>query len=217
MSDAHSWTTGAPVSQPAPSVPPAEASAPAASPTSPGSPTLSYATPTQYDTATVWRDGGKLMTTTSAALPPQCVKCAAPADGFYGPRTFSWYHPLLILLILVNILIFAIVALIVRKKAVVQVGLCAAHRASRTRAIVWAWVLGLPAVPVIIAGVIAADELDMDWLAPAGLLSGLGMLLAAIIIGMAWGRILVPTKINARFAWFKGAGNDFLALFPPAR
>ena len=181
--------------------------------------TLQYATPFGMGQtgAGVWRDGNKLVTTVQASLPRHCVKCGAPADGAYGPRTFYWYHPAIFLLLLVNLLVFAIVALIIRKKATLEVGLCAAHRSRRAKAITAAWVLVLLGLATMIGGGVAGAEYSVDWLIPVAILAGLAMWIAAAVVGTVWGAYLTPTKIDKQYGYFKGAGLDFLNLFPPVR
>lgn len=181
---------------------------------------LPYATPfaaAQQPAYAAWRDGLKLITPANAVLPPQCVKCGAPADGHYGQRTFWWHHPALLLLILVNILVFAIVALIVRKKAVVQLGLCAAHLARRRQVLAISWVLGLGGVASLITGFYQMFEYRNDTAPLIGTLIALAMWITAAVLHTKLGAYLTPTIIDAQYAHFKGAGPEFLSLFPPVR
>jgi hypothetical protein len=164
----------------------------------------------------VWRDGNRLITTSQASLPPRCVKCNAEADGSFKFRTFWWHHPALALLILAGILIYAIVALIVRKKAVVEVGLCRRHQSRRVWLISLTWLMALGGLALMIGGPILAAEFRKDWLIGVGLPGGLVMLILSIIPGTL-SRVMVPTKIDDRYAWFKGCGVEFLSQFPPAR
>lgn len=181
-------------------------------------PVLAYATPlgTGINAQGIWRDGGKLITTREAVLPQYCVKCNAPADGFYGQRKLYWYHPALALLILLNLLIFAIVAMILRKKATLMVGLCRRHHKRRLWLIATTWFFVLAGIVIMIGGPVEGMELREEWLVMAGLLGGLVLLIAALVAGLM-ARVLVPTKIDDRYAWFKGCGNEFLSQFPPAR
>jgi hypothetical protein len=180
---------------------------------------LPYITPLAATASTsqgIWRDGARLITTRKAELPPLCVKCAAPADGSYKRRTFYWHHPAWALLVLFALLLYAIVAMIVRKKSVVVVGLCRAHQARRTWLLLGTWLLSLGGIAAMIAGPVAGTEMRADWMIPAGLLGGIGMIFVALLTGFA-ARVLVPTKIDDHYAWFKGCGGAFLSQFPPAR
>ena len=55
----------------------------------------------------------------------------APAEGYTKKFNLSWHHPALYLIVLAGVLIYVIVALIVRKTARVNIPLCPAHRAKR--------------------------------------------------------------------------------------
>ena len=79
---------------------------------------LPYASPAAaggYYPDGAWREGNVLIVRKNVALPPRCVKCGAPAEGPLMKRTYYWHDPILYILILAGILIYAIVALIVRK------------------------------------------------------------------------------------------------------
>jgi hypothetical protein len=80
-------------------------------------PTLGYATPLGLGAPTggLWREGNRLVTTSTATLPPRCVKCNQLGTVQYANRKFYWSTPWLLFLILVNLLVYAIVALVVRK------------------------------------------------------------------------------------------------------
>src|SRR5438105_154087 len=109
-----------------------------------------YATPVQYQPAgpqAAWREGVTLIVTTQASLPPRCVKCNADVvDGWRWRKSLYWHHPALALMIIFpGLLIYAIVALIVRKKAVVEASLCPVHRANRNTKVATAWIAGLGA------------------------------------------------------------------------
>jgi hypothetical protein len=81
--------------------------------------------------AMIWRSDKLLVAAPGAELPDRCVKCNAPAGGRRLKRTLYYHHPAIYLLLLCNLIIFAIVALIVRKRAVLQIGLCEHHLARR--------------------------------------------------------------------------------------
>jgi hypothetical protein len=60
-------------------------------------------------------------------LPDLCMKCGTPAE-VYKDKKFSWHPGWVYVLLLVNLLVFAIVALALTKRRRVRVPLCAAHR-----------------------------------------------------------------------------------------
>ena len=181
-------------------------------------PVLSYATPLGAGTETmgVWREGRRLVTTTKAVLPRRCVKCNQEADGKYRQRKFYWYPQWVLLLILINILVLAIVALILRKSASVTFGLCRQHQRRRVRLMIATWLLSLAGIASFIIGPLVGSEQRQDWMIGAGLVGGLLLIIAAIVTG-SLAKPMVPTKIDKLHAWFKGCGPDFLNEFSSTR
>jgi hypothetical protein len=181
---------------------------------------LQYATPMQYAPSTdmVWRDGAQLIIRKDTALPDLCVKCNAPGDGYRWRKTLYWHHPALGLLILVNLLVYAIVALVVRQKTKVEASVCRVHRAKRTRALLIGWIVGgVLGIGAFIASIAMFNDRQLDDYAGFVMLGSILLMLAGLIYGMYVGRILYPKKIDANFAWLGGCGPAFLENFPPAR
>ena len=91
-----------------------------------------------YGTADgVWRDGKIIVMSHDASFPDRCVKCNQPAAGYRLKRKLTWHPSGWYALILINVLVYAIVASFVQKKALVHVGLCETHRKRRL------WLIGL--------------------------------------------------------------------------
>lgn len=155
--------------------------------------------------AGVWRDASKLVMSKDALLPDRCVKCNAPTTGRLK-RKLSWHHPAIYLIILVALLIYVIVAMVVRKNATVEIGLCDEHRAKRRRNILITWVL----VAIGVGGfalAIASND---------GTYFGFGALalLGALIFGLVGVRIVTPAKIDDRFVWLRGVNKEYLDELP---
>jgi hypothetical protein len=92
----------------------------------------------------VWRDGIVLVMHKQAVLPDRCVKCNESVNGLRLKRKLSWHHPALYLMIFFpGLLFYAIVALIVRKTARIDVGICERHRSRRRIGIAVAWLIAL--------------------------------------------------------------------------
>lgn len=89
--------------------------------------------------AGLWRDKRAVVLGARAELPDRCVKCNAPGEGRRLKRNLYWHPPAWYLLILVNLLVYAVAALAVRKRATIEVGLCEAHRIRRWMHIGIAW------------------------------------------------------------------------------
>ena len=121
-------------------------------------------------------------------------------------RRLSWHHPAIYLIIIVALLVYLIVALFLRKNAVVEVGLCEKHLARRRQGVLVIWLLLLVGLAGFIMAMVAADA--------TYLLAGLGFFLAAIVYGLIAVRVVVPSKIDDKFVWLKGVNRDYLDQLP---
>lgn len=164
-----------------------------------------YFPPPSHGLNTIWRSNTLLVMTKEASLPNRCVKCNAPADERLK-RKLQWHHPALYLLIFASLLIYAVVAMVVRKTAIVNVGLCAEHRESRRLSIILTLLLALVAA----VSSVAAVQFEM----PVLFLFSLGLVLAATIYGIVTLRVVAPTKIDEHLVWLKGVNADYLQEFP---
>ena len=156
----------------------------------------------------VWRSGGALVTRPGSSLPPRCVKCNAPSMEPAKDRRVYWHHPALYLLIIFpGLLIYAIVALIVRKSALVNPALCAEHRQKRNLGLAIGWVGSLLGLVLMVAGPAAYDSCGLG-------VAGLLLFLGAIIAAMFMARIVYPERIDKDFVRLKGCGDAFLGSLP---
>ena len=154
----------------------------------------------------VWRDDSKMIVSKGAQLPARCVKCNAPAPGPRLKKKLTWHHPAIYILIFVALLIYFIVAMILRKTATLELGLCEEHRAKHRRNVWVTWSLLLLAVGAFVMAVILEDN---NFVLP-----GILLLLAGIIYGVVAVRIVTPAKIDDKFAWVKGVNKDYLDELP---
>jgi hypothetical protein len=154
----------------------------------------------------LWRSGRNLVCSVNARLPQRCIKCNAPTETKQIKRTLYWHSPFVYLVILLNLLIYLIVAIVVRKRAMVFVSICPEHRQARRNVILTSWALVLGGI----AGAIAGGVMQSGWLAAAG-----GVLfLLGIGFGIVRGRLVSPRKIEKEFVWISGCGPEFLAGLP---
>ncbi|OAX54577.1 hypothetical protein [Xanthomonas graminis] len=164
----------------------------------------SQITPLPPPDETLWRDGDDLLCLRDTPFPAHCVKCGvALRKDELNKRSFYWHPPGWYVLILVSIVIYAIAALVARKRSSHVLGLCAAHRRRRDRFILLtagAFVAG----PLL--GFAVGDE--------AGLWLGLGLFLVMLVVGLLGARILVPRRMDERYARYKGVAPAFLARLP---
>lgn len=103
-------------------------------------------------------------------------------------------------------MIYLIVALVVRKSATVEIGLCDEHLAKRRRDL---WIM----IGLLIAGLLGL-ALAIGYSDPTYLLLGFLGLIAAIIYGVVAVRIVTPAKIDDRFVWLKGVNKYYLDELP---
>jgi len=155
--------------------------------------------------ANLWRRGRTLVMARDALLPARCVKCNAPAPGSGLKRSLSWHHWGIYLLILVALLVYVIVALIVRKQAKIVVGLCERHRQQRRVFLGVAWVVSLLGVAGIVYGFATNPPLAIF---------GFLIVLVGVCIGNFGARVVYATRIDDRHIWLGGTCGDFLKDLP---
>ena len=150
--------------------------------------------------------GDKFVIPRDAVLPNRCLKCEnAPTDPWLT-KTFHWHHPALCFLLL-QPLIYVIVALIVRKKIELALPLCDVHKSIRKRRLWIGWGLLLACIPLP-SGLAASVENDTA--TGLAIILGFGMFLAGLVF-IACSSPLRVTRIRSDSAEFKGASRDFLA------
>jgi len=157
-----------------------------------------------------WRDGTVLVLTLNAPLPNRCVKCNEPAEQPTKNRKVYWHNPWLYLLILLNILLYAVVALFAGRKAVIAPGLCSTHKSRRRIGIAIAWALLLSGVALLVWGIGESDGGGAVEV-PGGLL----LILVAAVVSTIVTPILRAQRIDAQYVRLKGCGTAFLDSMPP--
>jgi len=147
-----------------------------------------------------------------AEFPHYCVKCGQPATTTIRQQ-LSWHPTWVTLTVLLNLLLYVIIASVVRKTATVQVPVCAAHAERRRKIIRIGWgsaLLGL-LLPFVLMGLdVAREPLAL------GLCVSLILLLMVPLVAAIMARLLVPTFIDDRLARVKGAHPDFLRNLMPS-
>jgi hypothetical protein len=144
-------------------------------------------------------------------LPDRCVKSNQPADGFTLKRKLAWHHPLVYLVILINIIIYAIVATCIQKTATIEIGLTREWAARRRWRILFAWLGVIGGIVMIAFGIAGADRnSSLVWM----ILAGTIVLLGSIVYGIVGARMVAATKISDTHVWLKGVHPDYLAMLP---
>ena len=151
----------------------------------------------------VWRYLSQLVMTKDAQLPDRCTVCNAPANGFRLKRNLYWHPPAWYLLICAGLLFYAIAALIVRKKASIEIGLCRTHIQKRKRAIAITW--SLIGVSILVAILATAKE-------PTLILAAAAIFMGALIYGILAVQPVTPAKITDRLVYLKGVSPAYLNM-----
>ena len=151
------------------------------------------------------RDGKDVVLRPGSALPPRCVKCNEPAILPMKARKVYWHHWGWYLLVFANIVIYVVVALIIRRKAEVTYGVCAGHRLRR-RAFIAIGVVGVTLGALLIG--------------PSPVLA-ITMILACLLAGVVGSRLVHATRVTKEEVRLAGCGEAFLASLertehPPA-
>lgn len=157
----------------------------------------------------VWRDGQDVLAMQGQPFPARCVRCNAPIALPARPRKFYWHSPRLYLLILLHLVIYLIVALIVRKRSEHRVGLCPAHAQRRRGFLALAWSSPL-------AGLLAGVLVGMAFGSGPGALVGPVVVLVLLVVGVRGARILVPVRMGGSMARYRGTGEAFRQSLPAA-
>jgi len=171
-------------------------------------PVISYATPAGSAPAGgAWRDGPKLVMHKAGHLHDACVKCGQPPQKWLK-RNLVWYPPIAYIGLLAGILPFAIIALIMQKKATIIVPLCADHLRKRLHGILIGWCVVLASFAVMIGGPMMLNQ-------PILILVGLIILIIGAYMAQSAAQPLKPAKIDDQYAYLKGAGEPFLSHLSP--
>ena len=180
--------------------------------------TLGYASPRNPSPSYgygLWRQGDRVVATREMDLGDACVKCGAPCDGWRWNKTLYWHEPWVYALIIPGVLIYAICALVLRKSAKVSAGLCPVHRKRRYTGIFLVWVLSLLGLGCFIGGIGVSANSKSPELGVAILFAGIAMWIVAVVVGNVMARVLVPKKIDERYAWYSGADEAYLQTLQP--
>ena len=154
----------------------------------------------------VWRSGDRMVMSIGAELPDRCVKTNLPAGGQWAEIRLSWHHPALYLVVLLNLILYLIVAYFVRTRVIVRVGLTESALSSARTARRLMWALLLSGLAFCVAAVPTS--------VPQLLWPGVLLMLLAIPVYFLRGRIIWASKIEPGYVWIGGVHRDYLAALP---
>jgi hypothetical protein len=155
-----------------------------------------------------WSDGKLLVMSKNAMLPDRCVKCNEPAGGYKLKRNLMWHSPWYYLVVLLNLIIYVIVAMIVRYTAKVYIPLCRRHKSRRRWSIAAAWLSVLLGIGIMIGG--AGSQEYSSYFISVGVV----VFVAGVVLGVAGSQTVVAAKIDKHFVWLKKVHPSFLADLP---
>jgi hypothetical protein len=154
----------------------------------------------------LWREGKVLVMRRDGVLPHRCIKCNAPSVAPTRRYKLTWHSPWWYLVLLMAVLLYALVALLVRKSAVVHIGLCERHQ----RRVLWGRIIGWGGFALMAILVWAAVALGSGGAAVAAFL----LLLPWVIATISVNRQVLPVRIDDRYVRLKGCGPAFLGSLP---
>lgn len=160
----------------------------------------------------VWRSGDLLVLQKGAALPDRCVVCNAPAVVQW-PKKLYWHHPGIYALILLNILVYAVAAMLVRKKADLVIPLCGEHDQKRRRAVSISWLVGLGGLLLMCGSCTQIESSESTF----AVLFAIGM--TSLLVGLTTamkGNPVLPKKIDDYYVWLRKVHSSYLASLPQA-
>jgi len=164
----------------------------------------------------IWRDGNRLVVHKQAELPPICVKTNEPSARNIK-RKYYWHHPSVFLAILINILIYVILALVLRKQHTLEVPVSEETASKRRNGIAIGWALSLSGVALFFGAMfflLSATPQSNAAIGVVGLFLAAFLLIAGCIVGGGAAAVIQPKKMTESATWFKGAHSDYLARFP---
>jgi hypothetical protein len=163
----------------------------------------------------VFREGKLLVMRKNAILPDRCVKSNEPAAGKIR-RNLSWHPSYVYFIIILNIIIYAIVASLVSKKATVYIGLSETWIRKRRNAILIGWMLPLLGVVLFVISLIILTEPhgNTDPVFGFGILGSIVLILGGAIYGIIASQLVSPTRITDRFVWLRGVHPEYIESLP---
>ncbi|MEM9825072.1 MAG: hypothetical protein AAF958_00705 [Planctomycetota bacterium] len=161
------------------------------------------------DASSVWRSGKVLVMRKDAVLPDVCIKSNEATDGFRLKRKLFWHHPAIFLSVLLNLILYAILATVLGKRATIHIGLSETWRRKRHKRIWIAWSGVLAGAGIFVSAFFLQDP---DVGVPVGIL-GFLTLLGFAIFGAVSARLVRVKKIDQDNIYLLGAHPDYLDRF----
>ncbi len=157
------------------------------------------------DVAGVWREGDQLVWRIGAAWPDRCLRCNGPVARHYR-RDLIWHAPGWYLTILLGPLLYIIVALIVRQRVPVRLGLCHVHADLRTNRLLAAWGTFTLGIIAMVSGCSSSSSSSA-----VQILVGLALVFGALVAIAVVSPLVRVVRIDRHQARATGLSPDYLA------
>ena len=144
----------------------------------------------------IFQRGNQLAIQKGLTLPECCIKCGAPATGRPIKRNLQWHPPWVSVLILVAVLIYIIVAMVLRKTGTIYVHMCEEHRQRRKIILLVGWIT---TPGLLIGGIAAGIYFENGGLAALGFLGFVVSLIVFLIIG----KLVHVAEIDDQYVYLK--------------
>ena len=161
-----------------------------------------------------WRDGGQIVIRNEGkevSLPPRCVKCAAASEIELKKR-LSWHHPAIYLALFLAGLPYLFLAVWLRKTLTIRLPLCHGCARARWRNIAVSLLSFSLSAALLVAGYFLwkpHPTMGISFVIGGGVLFFFFLYWAISI------QIVVPRKIDDRYAWLGNVGRPWLMTLPP--
>ena len=163
------------------------------------------------DNQGLWREGNLLVMHKNARLRVTCVKTGEPASQSVK-RKVTWHPPWITVTILMGILIYAILAIMMTKRATLSFPLSEAAYRNRRSWLMRTWIAGLLCAVGFVSGffLLVNQIIFGVVLLIGGAIGGI----VCLVVGQSTASILKPTKITDSHVWLKGVHENLLKQCP---
>ncbi len=179
----------------------------------PSAPTFApspFAGGSPYDSG-VWRQGSLLVMHRMARLPDRCVKTNEPTAARLKQNLF-WHHPAIYASLLLNLIIYVVLANVLGHRAKIEVGI-GPQGLARRRTVIWTAWLGVLASVAAFIGAFQFDPESSQAFLPL-LLGGIFGFLGFAIFGLICVRVVSAKRIDHHYIWLKGVCPAYLQQLP---
>jgi len=154
--------------------------------------------------AVISRKGRYVIAHPEMEWPARCFKCNEPTEAKKTTK-LTYINPWIYLSILITVILTIVLALIYRKKFVLEMPLCAKHLKRRKNALLIQWII-VGAILLFIGGqILTGNDMFIIFSIVAVL---------ALVISTMFSRLAFASKYKNGELWIRGGGKKFLDSLP---